>query len=35
VLGDPQVSHIGVIHNPNPWQVTSPLLPSGNAVLHQ
>jgi len=32
VLGDPQATHFGVFHIPNPWQVTSPLLSSGQVV---
>jgi hypothetical protein len=34
VLGDRQATHIGVEHTPNPWQVTSPLLSSGEVVHH-
>jgi phospholipase C len=34
VLGDPQAPHLGVTQTPNPWQITSPLLPSGGVVAH-
>jgi hypothetical protein len=34
VLGDPQATHVGVGRTPNPWQVTSPLLPNPQVVSH-
>jgi phospholipase C len=33
ILGDPQETHVGV-RTPNPWQVTSPLLPGGQVLVH-
>jgi hypothetical protein len=34
VLAKPQPPHGGGLHRPDPWQVTSPLLPSGPIVVH-
>lgn len=32
VLGDPQTVHVGISSTRNPWQVTSPLLPSSGQI---
>jgi hypothetical protein len=34
VLGDPQGAIVGVVHTPNAWQVTGPLIPGGQVVSH-